>query len=222
MELLSAFLLAPLALVMFLFTAGWWILLVFTIAIGMSTYDIYDNKSDKFEYSTFIIFVCVIFSAVFFAHWIGGDEEVGILSALGMSLKDVFSGIGYYAIWGIICLPFLWFFEQRRFARRYDKASQFFKKTDSSVSEDEKSTAWKEALQTAGLRRDQKILAKSKEGVSRIASFFFMWPLHIIDKALGELLREIPHLIASLFGKPLDSIGDIATGGDKRSGQPEL
>jgi hypothetical protein len=210
-EALSVFLLAPVVAAYTLLTISWWIGGGFFCLFLWSTYLVHsDERSDALGFAAFLGGVVL---AVFAGNYFG--TETSLWEAVKLTFAAVASGIGQYAMWGVLVMPFLWIFQGLEFRRKYRQATEKFKSVSfvDSATEQNKDKAWKECLHDAGLRKDTPIDARSKEGVQMIASYFFAWPLHLADRAFGEFIRQIPELLSVMFGGLLNRLTKVVTGG---------
>ncbi len=209
-EALSVFLLAPVVAAYTLLTISWWIGGGFFCLFLWSTYLVHsDERSDALGFAAFLGGIVL---AVFAGNYFG--TETSLWEAVKLTFVAVASGIGQYAIWGIIVMPFLWIFQGLEFRRKYRQAEHAFREQKAIPSNrmgDDR--IWESCLHDAGLRKDTPIDATSKEGVRAIASYFFAWPLHVADRAFGEFIRQIPELLSVMFGGLLNRLTKVVTGG---------
>lgn len=220
MEFITGLVFAPILFTGFLLSTAWWIVGFFGVGVLVSTYlldDIFEKEDYGFEAGPCATLFGTMLIVMFFYHWLVVDS--GFISSMASALGSVLSGIVSYIVWSLPFVALLWFFDGRQFKRKYDVAMSFY--NDKTFHEDEMAhRRWSESKRKARLKRDKPIDARSREGLKRIASLVFMWPIHLMHRLFGEIIKGIPELVSKYFGGLLNRIGNIATGGV--SGPPPM
>jgi hypothetical protein len=222
MEILITFLMAPIVAIWFLLTTSWWVGCLFFGVFGISTYNVHgDDSNDVFAF--FLLAIGVLVS-LFCLNYFGTDN--GAMQALQLSGVAIGAGLKYYIIWGVISAGILWIFEALRFRRKYKATQKRYEemieeKKKHKVPEDDidKDDIWESACRWENLKSDKPLDARTGEGARTIFSFFAIWPLHMINLFFGEFLSQVPELIKTYLGGPLNAVTKILTGGV--SGRPD-
>lgn len=215
-EAISTFLLAPFVGVWILITASWWIGILFSFFFIASMF----FMSDDDHATAFVLFVLGAFLSVFCMQFFGTKN--GLWDALTLALSILFTGLGYYAVWGLLSVLVLWILEAMKFRRKYAVAREVYtlakQKTTDEKLEVDLDNLWRKCMAEAGLKHDVPLDAKSSDGIWLLSSFFFLWPVHLVNQIFGEVVRQIPHILSMVFGGFLNSVSKLIAG--RREGRP--
>jgi hypothetical protein len=218
MEIVSIFLMAPFLAAWAIISASWWIGLLFSGFFLSSVYNVHEKDVEE-HFNAFFLFAIGILLSVFFGQYFGTPHS--FWDATKQTFSIFASGLGYYAAWGLLSVLVLWILEAMKFRRKYKQARELYRELraeqhNRSVESDD---LWHQSLRKVRLRDDTPLDAKSGQGIALLSSFFFLWPVHLVDRIFGELVRQIPELLSIVFGGFLNILSRVITGGTR--GRPQ-